>query len=538
MLFLGLGSGLGTALVDDGRVVALELAHFPYQGQTFEDVLGQRGLDALGEEAWRAAVLEGAELLRAAMAAEYVVLGGGNVRLFDELPKGVRRGTTTRRSKAASARGTRREIAGCQRLAAEGARGRSRLANISRDLFAKDPARADRFFLQVGDHLFIDYSKNLITQDSMTALFELARKTGVEALRDQMFAGEPINVTEQRAVLHVALRNRSDRPMTRGRPRRDARRARRARSHARVLRGRPQRRVARLHRPAHHRRRQHRHRRIGPRSGDGGAGADAVHARRSAHALRVERRRRAPRRHAAHAASGDDALHDRVEDLHDPGDDGQRALGARRGSWPARRTRPRSRSTSSPSRPTRPKCAVRHRAGEHVRVLGLGRRPLLAVVVDRPADRAGGRLRALRSRCSTARTRWTSISAPRRSSRTSPIVLGLLGVWYSSVLGADSHAVLPYEQHLQRFPAYLQQLEMESNGKRVDRGGARRRRARPSPIVWGEPGTNGQHAFYQLLHQGTRLVLDAISSSASSRTIRSAIITACWSPTASRRPRR
>ena len=129
----------------------------------------------------------------------------------------------------------------------------------------------------------------------MTALFELARKTGVEALRDRMFAGEPINVTEHRAVLHVALRNRSGRPMlVNGRdvmP--DV--ARRARAHARPspkrVRGGA---VDRLHRPAHHRRRQYRHRRIGSRSGDGGAGADAVHARRSAPALRVERRRRAP----------------------------------------------------------------------------------------------------------------------------------------------------------------------------------------------------------------------------------------------------
>src|SRR5262245_6231793 len=76
MLFIGLGSGLGTALVDDGRVVALELAHFPYKGQTLEDLLGQRGLVALGEEAWKHVVLEGVELLRAAMAAEYVVMGG------------------------------------------------------------------------------------------------------------------------------------------------------------------------------------------------------------------------------------------------------------------------------------------------------------------------------------------------------------------------------------------------------------------------------------------------------------------------------
>ena len=91
-LFLGLGSGLGTALVDDGRVVALELAHLPFKDQTFEDLLGQRGLEALGEERWKAVVLEAAELLRAATAAEYVVLGGGNVRLFDQLPANFRRG--------------------------------------------------------------------------------------------------------------------------------------------------------------------------------------------------------------------------------------------------------------------------------------------------------------------------------------------------------------------------------------------------------------------------------------------------------------
>jgi glucose-6-phosphate isomerase len=86
-----------------------------------------------------------------------------------------------------------------------------------------------------------------------------------------------------------------------------------------------------------------------------------------------------------------------------------------------------------------------------------------------------------------------------------PMTLGLLGVWYASVLGAESHAVLPYEQYLQRLPAFLQQLDMESNGKRVDRDG-RPVRNHTNPVVWGEPGTNGQHAFYQLLHQGTRLI--------------------------------
>jgi glucose-6-phosphate isomerase len=86
-----------------------------------------------------------------------------------------------------------------------------------------------------------------------------------------------------------------------------------------------------------------------------------------------------------------------------------------------------------------------------------------------------------------------------------PALLGLLAVWNNNVLGAATQAVLPYEQYLQRFPAYLQQLTMESNGKHVTFDGQAVGVA-TSPIVWGEPGTNGQHSFYQLLHQGTRLV--------------------------------
>ena len=86
-----------------------------------------------------------------------------------------------------------------------------------------------------------------------------------------------------------------------------------------------------------------------------------------------------------------------------------------------------------------------------------------------------------------------------------PVLMGLLGVWNSNLLGAATVAVLPYEQYLKRFPAYLQQLTMESNGKHVTRGGARVD-YETGPVYWGEPGTNGQHSFYQLLHQGTRLV--------------------------------
>jgi len=86
-----------------------------------------------------------------------------------------------------------------------------------------------------------------------------------------------------------------------------------------------------------------------------------------------------------------------------------------------------------------------------------------------------------------------------------PVILALLGIWYNNFYGAESHAVLPYDQYLRRFPAYLQQLDMESNGKRVTRHG-RQIQYQTGPVIWGEPGTNGQHAFYQLIHQGTKLI--------------------------------
>jgi glucose-6-phosphate isomerase len=86
-----------------------------------------------------------------------------------------------------------------------------------------------------------------------------------------------------------------------------------------------------------------------------------------------------------------------------------------------------------------------------------------------------------------------------------PVLMGLLSIWNNDFLGADTVAVLPYEQYLKRFPAYLQQLTMESNGKRVSLDG-KKVNYQTGPIYWGEPGTNGQHSFYQLIHQGTRLI--------------------------------
>jgi glucose-6-phosphate isomerase len=89
--------------------------------------------------------------------------------------------------------------------------------------------------------------------------------------------------------------------------------------------------------------------------------------------------------------------------------------------------------------------------------------------------------------------------------RNMPVILALLGILYSNGYGAESYCVLPYDQYLSRFPAYLQQMDMESNGKSVDKNGNIVDYA-TGPIEWGEPGTNGQHAFYQLIHQGTRLI--------------------------------
>jgi glucose-6-phosphate isomerase len=503
MLFLGLGSGLGTALVDDGRIVALELAHLPYKDQTFEDVLGQRGLMALGEDAWRTAVLDAAELLRAAVAAEYVILGGGNVRLFKELPEGVRRGGNDKAFEGG--------FRAWETPDAE-AHGRSSLEALAsfaprehmRDLFASDPGRAGRFFAQVGDHLFVDYSKNLITADSMSALFRLARKTGVEALRDQMFAGEPINFTEHRAVMHVALRNRSARPMPVGgqdvMPEvRDALEHIRAFSEA-------------------------------VRSGKwlGYSGlriTDVVNIGIGGSDLGPAMVTQAltPYTHdgpRTHFVSNVDGAHlaDTLRSLHPATT--LFTIASKTFTTQETMTNARSAREWFLARARDEAAVARHFVAistneSEVRKFGIAPENMFVFW-----DWVGGRY-----------SLWSSIGLPIAIAagfghfeqlldgafqmdehfRTAPleqnvpIILGLLGVWYASVLGAESHAVLPYEQHLQRLPAYLQQLEMESNGKRVDRAG-HVVDFQTAPVVWGEPGTNGQHAFYQLLHQGTRLI--------------------------------
>ncbi len=532
MLFLGLGSGLGTALVDDGRVVPLELAHLPFRDQTFEDICGQRGLVALGEASWRAAVAEAAEILRAAVVAEYVVLGGGNVRLIKELPDGVRRGHNDRAFEG----GFRLWADGAivptawRTLAAHAAAWRESLAATAADIeplaastadmpearpaerafrprhlasLFEDPARASAFTLRLDD-LVVDYSKTHVEPETMKLLHGLAVATGVETLRDRMFAGEPINVTEGRAVLHVALRNRSNRPM--------------------LVDGRDV--MPEVNAALDHMRRFSEAVRQGQWTGYSGApirdvvnigigGSDLGPV--MAVAALTPYGREGPR---MHFVSNVDGTHigETLRTL-DPAttlfviasktvttqETMTNAQTAR--AWFLERAKDEAHIA-------RHFVAVSTNEGE-VRRFGIGAEQMFVFW-----DWVGGRY-----------SLWSSIGLPvalsigfsrfqelldgahamdehyrtAPSARNIPIPLGLLGAWYTSLLGAESHAVLPYEQYLHRLPAYLQQLDMESNGKRVDRDG------HPvgiptGPIVWGEPGTNGQHAFYQLLHQGTRLV--------------------------------
>jgi len=503
MLFLGLGSGLGTALVDEGRVVGLELAHLPYKDQTFEDLLGQRGLKALGEQQWKAAVLEGAELLRAAVAAEYVVLGGGNVRLFGELPPGFRRGNNDK-AFAGGFRAWEREPASESPVSPWRSLKAFAPRQHLRELFESDPGRADRFFLSVGGHMFIDYSKNLIDDDSMQALLALARTTGVEALRDRMFAGEAINVTERRAVLHVALRNRSSRPMhVDGRDVMPDVRA--ALDHIRIfsesVRGGTWLGYTGL--------------RITDVVNIGIGGSDLGPA--MATMALTPYTHDGPR---VHFVSNVDGAHLADTLRHLQPATTLFTIASKTFTTQETMTNARSARDWFLARAKDPAAVAKHFVAistnaREVQSFGIAPENMFVFW-----DWVGGRY-----------SLWSSIGLPLSLAagyghfeqvldgahemdehfrtapleRNAPIILGLLGVWYASVLGAESHAVLPYEQRLQRLPAYLQQLEMESNGKRVDRSG-RAVEVQTSPIVWGEPGTNGQHAFFQLLHQGTRLV--------------------------------
>ena len=380
---------------------------------------------------------------------------------------------------------------------------RSALADAHlRGLFADDPARGMGFVVEVGD-LYLDYSKHRITRRTIGLLTDLARAAEVERLRDAMFAGEHINLTEDRAVLHIALRAPSGTVIE------DA-------GHDVVP-------------DVHEVLDQMGRFAVAVRSGErrGFTGERLTNVVN----IGIGGSDLGP----AMASIALDAFVDRDLDLRFVSNvDGADLDLELRGLEPARtlvvvasktfttlETMTNARSARSWLVDALGEDAVEH----HFVALSTNLDAVSAFGIDLANtfgfwDWVGGRYSldsaiGLSLMLGIGPEAFADLlagfhlvdehfcSAPLEAN--APVLLGLLGVWYSNFWGAQSHAVLPYSQELARFPAYLQQLDMESNGKSVTRQGD------PvgwdtGPLVWGEPGTNGQHAFFQLLHQGTRLV--------------------------------
>jgi glucose-6-phosphate isomerase len=372
-----------------------------------------------------------------------------------------------------------------------------------RDLFADDPERFARFSLREGD-LLLDYSKNRITEETLRLLLDLARQADVAGWRDRMFAGDRINTTEQRAVLHTALRNRSNRPVAVDgsdvMPAVNAVLAQIEDFSGRVREG-----VWRGH--------------AGQTITDVvnlGIGGSDLGPLMVCEALKPYQRSDL-RPHFVSNVDGAHLVHT-LEGL----DPGRTLFVVASKTFTTQETMTNAASARAW---LVERLGDERAVGRHFVAVSTNAQAVAAFGID-PVnmfafwDWVGGRY-----------SLWSAIGLPIalavgferfeellagghamdehfRSApleRNLPVILALLGVWYRNFLGAESHAVLPYDQHLHRLPAYLQQADMESNGKSVRRDGVPVDYA-TGPIIWGEPGTNGQHAFYQLVHQGTALI--------------------------------
>jgi len=372
-----------------------------------------------------------------------------------------------------------------------------------RDLFAQDPGRAQAMTAEAAGW-FLDYSKNRVTAETLRLLVALARESGLPERIEAMFRGDAINETEQRPVLHVALRAAADAdirvggenvvPEVRSVLAKMAGFAERVRSGGwKGYTGKRIRAVVNL-----------------------GIGGSDLGPRMACGALR-------------HYATPD------LEMRFVSNVDGSDFAEAVRGLDPectlfivcsktftTQETLTNAHSArewclaalADPAAVARHFVAVSTNAdevagfgieidnmfgfwdwvgGRYSLPSAVGLSLMLAIGAERFEEMLGG-YRALDEHFR---------EAPLE--RNLPVLLALLGVWYGNFFGAGSHAVLPYDQYLERFSAYLQQLDMESNGKRTSRDGNVVSWS-TGPVVWGEPGTNGQHAFFQLLHQGTQLV--------------------------------
>ncbi len=371
-----------------------------------------------------------------------------------------------------------------------------------RDVFAQELRRFERFSAALDD-LLLDYSKNLISAETLALLRDLGRVTGVEERVAAMFRGEPINNTEQRAVLHVALRNDPSVPIyVQGRDVMP--------EVAQVL--------ARMERFAN-----------AVRSGrwkghTGAAITDVVNLGIGGSDLgpAMACRALAPYGHKRlrmHFVSNVDPQHlgDTLAPLKAEStlfivasktfttlETLANAQAARR--WLLKKLKDKSAIARHFVAVSTNRAEVKKFGIDPEHMFGfwdwVGGRYSLWSAIGLPIALYIG-MDGFRELLAGGRDMDGHFRADPLASL--PGTLALLAIWYQHFWGASAHGVMPYDQHLARFPAYLQQLCMESNGKGVTRDG-RAVRWDTGEIVWGEPGTNGQHAFFQLLHQGTRFI--------------------------------
>ncbi|MFJ9966954.1 glucose-6-phosphate isomerase [Streptomyces avermitilis] len=373
-----------------------------------------------------------------------------------------------------------------------------------RELFATDPERAERYVVRAGD-LRLDYSKHLITDETLALLQELATATDVFGLRDAMFRGEKINVTENRAVLHTALRAPRDAvievdgenvvPAVHAVLDRMADFADRVRSGEWT---------------------GHTGSRIRNVVNIGIGGSDLGPAM-AYEALRAFTDRSLTVRFVSNVDGAD--LHEAVRDL----DPAETLFVIASKTFTTIETI--TNATSARSWLLAGLDGDEKAVAKHFVALSTNAGKVSDFGIDTANmfefwDWVGGRYSfdsaiGLSLMIAIGPERFRELldgfrvvdehfrTAPAEAN--APLLLGLLGVWYGSFFGAQSHAVLPYSHYLSKFTAYLQQLDMESNGKSVDRDG-HPVEWQTGPVVWGTPGTNGQHAYYQLLHQGTKVI--------------------------------
>ena len=373
-----------------------------------------------------------------------------------------------------------------------------------KELFAQDPTRGPRLTLEA-EGLLLDYSKNRITDETLKLLVELADEVGLKTRTEAMFTGEKINITENRAVLHIALRALKDEQiMVDGEnvvPEvhqvldkmsgfADKIRSGEWRGHT----GKRIRNVVNI--------------------GIGGSDLGPVMAYE---ALKHYSQRDLTFRFVSNVDGTDF-----VEAVHDLAADETLFLVASK-TFTTLETMTNAHSARE--------WALKGLGGEekaiakHFVAISTNAKQVAKFGIDTENmfgfwDWVGGRY-SMDSAIGLStmiaigpdafRQMLAGFHAMDVHFRTTPIeknlpaLLGLLTVWYTDFFGAETVAVLPYEQYLKRFPAYLQQLTMESNGKHVTLAGEHVQ-VETGPIYWGEPGTNGQHSFYQLIHQGTRLI--------------------------------